>query len=95
MTATDTATSQYQAGDEIDIDGTVIILTNRKGNNGIRWTWLAPDLDVTGMRYRPTPEDAIADAREKLATRCPCGAVAEMTSSTGRTCVPCYDRYAD
>ncbi len=83
-------TPNYQAGDEIDINGTVIILGKRKGNTGVRWTWIAPALDVTGMAYYTTPEAAIEDASRKLAAeRCACGAVAEMTGSTRRVCANC------
>jgi hypothetical protein len=95
MTTTETT---HQAGDEIDLGGGIeIILASRKGNNGIRWTWYAPDLDVTGMAYKATPEQAIEDARRKLApnSRCQCGAVAEMNASTGPACTNCYDRLAD
>jgi hypothetical protein len=80
----------YQAGDEIDINGTTIILGRRKGNTGIRWNWVAPDLDVAGMTYRTTPEDAIEDARRTLAApRCRCGAVAEMNFATEPVCANC------
>lgn len=82
----------YQAGDEIDINGTVIVLGRRKGNTGIRWTWHAPELDTAGVVYHTTPESAVDHARRTLgADRCACGAVAEMTTSTRRTCAACAD----
>lgn len=84
----------YQAGDEIDINGTTIVICRRKGNTGIRWTWYAPEIDTTGVAYHTTPEAAVDDARRALVDRCACGAVAEMTASTGRACAACYDRHA-
>lgn len=81
----------YQAGDEIDIDGVTIALGRRKGSTGIRWTWFVPGDDIAGAQYLPTPEEAIEDARRKLApeNRCACGAPAEMTLSTRRVCTNC------
>jgi hypothetical protein len=80
----------YQAGDEIDINGTVITLGRRKGTTGIRWTWIASDLDVTGTAYYSTPEDAIDNARRALgAERCTCGSVAEMNFGTQPVCGNC------
>lgn len=85
----------YRAGDELDIDGTLIILGSRRGNTGIRWSWYAPAIEADGEAYYPTPEEAVADARRSLGSeRCSCGAVATMHSSTRRTCAACYDRYA-
>jgi hypothetical protein len=97
MTASTQAT--YQAGDEIDINGTTIILASQKSfsGKGIRWTWDAPDLGASGVAYKRTAEEAITDARNKLAptSRCRCGAAAEMTASTGPACANCYDDLAD
>jgi hypothetical protein len=90
-----TETRTYQAGDEIDINGTTIVLCRRKGNTGIRWSWMAPALDSGSEAYQTTPEAAIENARQALATRCACGAVATMTAATVRTCGNCYDRHAD
>ena len=84
-------TTNYQPGDEIDINGTAIVLSRRKGNTGIRWTWYAPELDTAGMAYHTTPEAAVDHARRTLAAeRCACGAVAEMNGSTRRTCAACH-----
>lgn len=85
-----TETKQHQAGDEIDINGIAIILGRRKGNTGIRWNWYAPELDTAGVVYHATPEAAIDEARRSLGDRCACGAVAEMTGSTRRTCATCH-----
>lgn len=88
----ETTEMHYQAGDEIDINGTTIILSRRKGNSGIRWTWYAPELDTAGVVYHTTPEAAVDHAHRTLgAPRCACGAVAEMTTSTRRTCADCAD----
>lgn len=90
-----TETSTYQAGDEIYIDGTVIILCRRKGSAGIRWSWMAPALDSGSEAYQTTPEAAIENARQNLGARCACGQLATMTAATVRTCINCYDRHAD
>lgn len=86
---------EYKAGDEVDINGTTIIISTWRGNHGIKWRWYAPEIDVAGMSHKRTPEEAIADARATLGgPRCRCGAVAEMTASTGAACARHYDRYA-
>jgi hypothetical protein len=90
-----TETRTHQAGDEIDLDGTLIILGSRKSKTGIRWTWMAPALDTVGEACHATPEAAIDHARRALGTRCACGAVATMTAATVRTCADCYDRHVD
>jgi len=79
----------HKAGDEIDLNGTLIILGSRKGNTGIRWTWYAPETDEAGVIYHPTPEAAILEATRSLGKRCACGAVAEMVSSTRPVCANC------
>lgn len=90
-----TATPTYQAGDEIDIDGVTIVLGSRRGSYGVRWCWVIPGIDVGSAGYKATAEDAIADARAKIAgPRCGCGEPVEMTASTRKTCGRCYDRYA-
>lgn len=84
----------YQAGDEIDINSTPIVLSRRKGSTGIRWTWYAPTLNTLGEVYHTTPEAAVDHARHTLgADRCACGAITTMTASTRKTCVDCYDRH--
>lgn len=89
------AAPTYQAGDEVDIDGTVIVLGSRRGNWGIRWTWIISGIEVGGTSYKDSPEAAIADARAKITgPRCACGEPIEMTASTRKTCAYCYDRYA-
>lgn len=90
------ASTTYQVGDEIDIDGTAIILSSRKSRTGIRWTWIAPATDDAGEAYLDSPEAAIAHARGKLTgPRCRCGRPATMNAATRPTCVDCYDRSAD
>lgn len=76
----------YQPGDEVDIDGTTVTLSRRHGRTGVRWSWWAPELDVAGEAYWPTPAEAIAHARRALASRCWCGQLATVTGSTRRTC---------
>lgn len=58
----------YQAGDQIDIGDATITLGCRKGNTGIRWTWIVPSTDLSGEAYWPTPEAAIADAHKTMNT---------------------------
>lgn len=83
------SSTTHQAGDEIDINGTTIILGTRRGRTGIRWNWYAPETDEAGVIYHPTPEAAIDEAHRSLAKRCACGAVAEMVSSTRPVCANC------
>jgi len=77
----------YQAGDEIDINGTTVTLAARKGRNGIRWTWVIRTIDLGGESYLATPEEAIADAARTLnAPECRHGEPVVLF------CVKCHDQ---
>ena len=86
MNSNDAITITYQAGDEIVVGDATITLCSRKGNSGIRWTWLDRDADVMGEGYKATPELAIADAAQTLgAPTCRHGWPATMF------CTRCHD----
>ncbi|GGM27349.1 hypothetical protein GCM10011608_10130 [Micromonospora sonchi] len=88
--ATMQTTPTHQPGDEIDIDGITVVLARRKGNNGYRWTWYAPQLEEGGELYKATPEEAIDYARRALAgPTCACGNIATSIGSTERVCTAC------
>ena len=56
----------YQSGDEVDIDGTVITLGARRGNNGVRWTWVDRSTEQTAGLYLATAGEAVTHARKTL-----------------------------
>lgn len=90
-------TPTYTGGEEIDINGTTIVLIARRrfSRPGIGWSWCTQDRGIFGESTRATAEDAIDHARRVLgAPRCGCGAPATMNASTGKTCINCYDDYA-
>lgn len=90
-----TQTTNYQPGDEIDVNGTTIMITTWKGCNGVRYGWYAPAAETGGEGYKATPAEAVNDAYTTLGgPRCSCGEPATMNASTRRTCAACYDRHA-
>ncbi len=92
-------TTPHQSGDQIDINGTTVILTARKsfrGGSAIRWGWDIPAADYGSEGTYDTAEQAIANAWRILdGPMCACGEPATITASTRRTCINCYDRHAN
>ena len=93
-----TQTSNYQPGDEIDINGVTAVITGRKGfraGAGIKYGWYFPGLDYGSEGTYATIDEAVADLYRHLDTPCgTCGEPATMTASTGPACTRHYDDMA-
>lgn len=80
-----TSQRALQPGDTVDIGGTPVTLGARRSVTGIRWTWDAPGVGVTGDATYVTARDAITAAARKL------GAPACRHGQRG-WCPTCHDQ---
>ena len=74
----------YQPGDEIEINGTTIVITS-KGFRSVRYSWFAPQLDEGAEASYPTIEQAVAHAYRTLGT-------GECRHGQLQFCPDCHDQ---
>ncbi len=66
--------TSYQAGDELEINGTTVIIT-KQGFRSTRYSWYCPAAGEGGEVAFPTPEEAVDHAYRTLGRECRHGAL--------------------